>query len=59
MISLARDSSEVVSLYEEHHDLIEASFPDLDLDHRIRYKEIADDRIYGADTPLRCFRGLE
>ena len=31
MIKIARESSNVVNLYEEHQDLIEASFPDLDL----------------------------
>lgn len=32
MIDIARESSDVVALYDEHHDLIEGSFPDLDLD---------------------------
>lgn len=32
MITFARDSGDVVALYDEHHDLIEGSFPDLDLD---------------------------
>ena len=32
MIELARETADVVSLYEEHHDLIEAGFPGLDLD---------------------------
>ena len=32
MITLARKSSDVASLYQEHRDLIEAGFPGLDLD---------------------------
>jgi hypothetical protein len=32
MIDIARDSSDVVALYSEHHELIESSFPGLDLD---------------------------
>jgi hypothetical protein len=32
MIDIARESSDVVMLYKEHQGLIEASFPDLDLD---------------------------
>lgn len=32
MVEIARESSDVVRLYNEHHNLIEASFPDLDLD---------------------------
>lgn len=32
MIPLASESSDVISLYKQHHDLIEQSFPDLDLD---------------------------
>lgn len=32
MIRIARESSDVVALYNQHHELIEGSFPDLDLD---------------------------
>jgi hypothetical protein len=32
MIGLARGASDVVSLYKQHHELIEGSFPDLELD---------------------------
>ncbi|MEO8497716.1 MAG: metallophosphoesterase [Planctomycetota bacterium] len=32
MIEMARDASDVVALYNEHHELIEGSFPVLDLD---------------------------
>jgi len=32
MVEIARESSDVVKLYNEHHNLIEASFPELDLD---------------------------
>lgn len=32
MIDIARESSDAVALYNEHHELIEGSFPDLDLD---------------------------
>jgi len=32
MIDIAKESSDVVALYNEHHELIEGSFPDLDLD---------------------------
>jgi hypothetical protein len=33
MIDIARESNDVVALYNQHHDLIECSFLDLDLDH--------------------------
>ena len=32
MTDIARESSDAVSLYMQHHDMIEGSFPDLDLD---------------------------
>jgi hypothetical protein len=32
MIGIARESSDAVALYNEHHELIEGSFPDLELD---------------------------
>lgn len=32
MIDIARESGDVVALYHEHHEQIEQSFPDLDLD---------------------------
>jgi len=32
MIDIARESSDVVALYNQHHELIEGSFPDLELD---------------------------
>lgn len=32
MIDIARESGDVVVLYDQHHELIEGSFPDLDLD---------------------------
>lgn len=32
MVEIARESSDVVTLYTQHHELIEGSFPDLDLD---------------------------
>ena len=32
MIGIARGASDVVSLYNQHHELIEGSFPDLELD---------------------------
>jgi hypothetical protein len=32
MIAIARESNDAVSLYKQHHEVIESSFPDLDLD---------------------------
>jgi hypothetical protein len=39
MIEIARQSSDVVNLYHEHHQLIEAGFPGLDLDDVARQLE--------------------
>ena len=47
MIALARDSADVVNLYNHHHGLIEESFPGLDLD------DIDQGLMHQNDNPVK------